>query len=241
MSDSDTGLGQEVRLQKAAEACRAVGMSALKTEYTLTTSIMETGCHWMIDDANGIYSPGCTRLFVGMEFADRVIDKAWSIPAVRELCVQRGLTDQNGNWNSLARQFNAEAVKFKNRAFEYVIDARAAPLLTHFSIGPTMCHMRMTGPELYGDPLRAGFPASWDELYNYYMAVNRLVPAKVCNTYLREPRPEDTDQSQIDWLVFQTGNPNIATQYHDGVGLWAATNGGWRAKLDYVRKVVPQQ
>jgi hypothetical protein len=228
---------------KVVRAAVGSSLSDNHLNWILATSGMETTFKWRVTDTLGIFVPSCPRCVVGLEGRDGVAWAAWRDPVCKMLLMNEGLVTTPDPSTKRAMLWSPKILSgmgdnnVVRRLFEMTVMYRLAPLLTHFSIGPTQIYLGQS--KLFNDsqpPERrnatvAWSPGTWDDLIKFYIKDDRKVLAtqRIAMYLKTPPPPPPSEESAVPWLTSQTGGPLLARQYYNGVGPFA-NSGGWKSK-----------
>lgn len=220
-------------------------------ELACATAGMETNYLFVVAPLVAEKAMSCNVIPIGFEPGSGVDSVAWNNPTTRQWLITNKLIGNVSpanptkmDWHPRVRAARP-ARRLIASMFEDVLRYQLYGMVRHFSYGCTQRHLMYSGSEMGGTGTLSTLPQTWSELRSWYQNQSRedvLTKLRGQYAYL----PGEDDQSYITWLAkFQvgggisksTGEP-LAVHYYYGKGGWAATSGGWKAKLAYVRSLV---
>lgn len=114
---------------------------------------------------------------------------------------------------------------------EQAIALRKEKMLEIVSIGPTQQFLKFLGKRAY-------WPRNIDEVYDMWITEHEAQMWTNVLMYLTheggEWQSSNPDASTFSWAAVQTGSTSLGADYATGTGFWSSTNGGLRAKVQYI-------
>lgn len=223
-------------------------------ELACATAGMETRFHFLIAPQDHSRPVPCVVVPVGFEPGSGVSPSAWANKTTRDWLLTNKLVGNVSSANPSKMGWHPRVLaaqplgKLIAMMFEDTLRYQLFGMVNHFSYGCTQRHLMYSGSEMGGSGKNGSLPQTWSELRDWYQNQTRAGLIERLKTHYKT-YPGESDQEYINWLVqYQVGGgiskstgDLLAKQYFYGTGGWAASSGGWKAKIAYVRMLTSKQ